>query len=132
VQIKQWSSSLLPSQREMKILEYLWSCKTASARDIHKVFGNLWQVRRQVVHSVLQIMLERGFVERHIEQSRAIYKPALSRADLEQAVIHHVAETFFHGSLYTLWCSLLRHPQFRLALEQAGTSANLNTVRPTN
>jgi BlaI family transcriptional regulator, penicillinase repressor len=132
VQVKRWSSFLLPSQREIAILEYLWLHGTASSRDIHEVFGHLWQIRRQVIHGMLQVMLEKGLLERHIEQSRMVYKPASNRADFEQVVIQQVAETFFRGSLYALWHSVIRHPQFQLVLERASASVTVNKVRPTN
>ena len=133
VVLKQGSySSVLPSQREMNILEYLWLHKAASSSELYQAFGHLWQLRPQVVHGMLQIMLERGFLERHVEQSRAVYKPALSRTELENSILGYVAETFFHGSLSALWSSLVRHPKLRLALEPTAKRLTLEPIRQPN
>ena len=120
MELKLATRSVLPTPREFAILEWLWSRKSANSSDLYEAFGRSWHVRRQVMNGILQIMLEKGFIEQQSVQSRIIYKPALNRLELEQVIIRQLADSLFHGSLYALWRSLIRHPQFQMALEDHG------------
>jgi predicted transcriptional regulator len=132
MELKLATRRILPTPRELAILEWLWCYKAGTSSDIYGAFGKTWQVGRQVVSGILQIMLEKGFIERHSVQSRGMYQPALSRSELEQVMMQQLADTLFHGSLYALWRSLIKHPQFRVALEKHSDTMALEVVHRPN
>jgi predicted transcriptional regulator len=102
----------LPTPRELALLGWLWEHGSASSRDLHVAFGKAWGVRRQVIRSTVQIMLEKGWLEGCYEGVQLRYRPALSRSDLEQVCIGQVANLLFQGSLPALLLAVSRHPQY--------------------
>jgi predicted transcriptional regulator len=106
------NSFTLPTEREFALLSWLWEHGPASSRDLHIAFGQVWGVRRQVIRSMVHIMLEKGLLEQQHKGPQVFYRPALSRSEFEQVCIGQIATLLFQGSLPALLLAVSRHPQF--------------------
>jgi predicted transcriptional regulator len=115
----------LPTPREFAVLGWLWEHGPASSRDLHLAFGKAWGVRRQVLRSMVHIMLEKGLLEGCYEGVQVFYRPALSRPEFEQVCISQVATLLFQGSLPALLLAVRGHPQVGSSPETPRKSARV-------
>lgn len=87
-----------PTEAELELLGILWERGPATVRELFEAVNT----RRMVVYTgvlkLLQIMTEKGLVERD-ERARAhVYRPAVSQADTEVRFLRELSERFFAGS----------------------------------
>jgi BlaI family transcriptional regulator, penicillinase repressor len=87
-----------PTDSELAILRILWERGPSTVRDVH---DELARTRQSVYTSTLklmQIMAEKGIVQRDESQRSHVYKPAVNRNDTERRLVRDILNRLFDGS----------------------------------
>src|ERR1700727_493954 len=110
-----------PTESELELLGILWERGPLTVRDLFEAVNAGRPVVYTGVLKLLQIMAEKGLVERDERERAHVYRAAVSQADTEQRFLRELSERFFAGSAAQL---ALR------ALEMEKTSdAELDAIR---
>jgi predicted transcriptional regulator len=87
-----------PTESELELLGILWERGPVTVRELFEAVN----VGRPVVYTgvlkLLQIMTEKGLVERDERERAHLYRAAVSQADTEQRFLRELSERFFAGS----------------------------------
>jgi len=97
-----------PSDFELAILRVLWRRGSATVRQIHE---DLLQERQQGYTTVLktmQIMLEKGLLERDEAGKSHVYRAALAEADAQSGMLKDLLAKVFGGSTRKLVMAVLK------------------------
>jgi predicted transcriptional regulator len=85
-----------PTEGELELLGILWEKGPATVRDLHQ------EIRRDIgytsVLKLLQIMTEKGLVEREEAGKAHIYRAAASQQDTQDQILRDMSERLFAGS----------------------------------
>lgn len=89
-----------PTDTELAILEILKDLKTGTVRQILKVHNQIYEVQAgyTTILKIIQIMTEKGLVEKDISQRPQVYKPRLSWKKTQQMLLTDLMEKAFSGS----------------------------------
>lgn len=88
----------LPTDAELEILRVLWARGPSTVRDVHTALGPARATGYTGVLKLLQIMLDKGLVNRDERARSHIYRAAVDRDDTEQRLISDFARRAFGGS----------------------------------
>jgi len=91
-----------PTDAELEILTVLWSIGPATVREVHDVISQRRTVQYSTVLKFMQIMDEKGLVQRDQSQRAHIYKPTRSREWTQQQLAGDLLERAFGGSAKAL------------------------------
>ena len=87
-----------PTEGELELLGILWERGSATVRELFEEVNT----RRDVVYTgvlkLLQIMTEKGLVERDERERAHVYRAAISQADTEVRFLRELSQRFFAGS----------------------------------
>jgi BlaI family penicillinase repressor len=87
-----------PTEGELELLGILWVRGPATVRELFEAVN----VKREVVYTgvlkLLQIMTEKGLVERDERERAHVYRAAISQADTEVRFLRELSQRFFAGS----------------------------------
>jgi BlaI family penicillinase repressor len=87
-----------PTESELELLGILWERGPVTVRELFEAVN----VGRPVVYTgvlkLLQIMTEKGLVERDERERAHLYRAAVSQADTERRFLRELSERFFAGS----------------------------------
>jgi len=87
-----------PTESELELLSILWERGSATVRELFEAVNT----RREVVYTgvlkLMQIMTEKGLVERDERERAHVYRPAISQADTEARLLRELSQRFFSGS----------------------------------
>ena len=87
-----------PTEGELELLGILWERGSATVREIFEAVNT----RREVVYTgvlkLLQIMTDKGLVERDERERAHVYRAAISQADTEARFLRELSDRFFAGS----------------------------------
>lgn len=87
-----------PTESELELLGALWERGPMTVRELFEAVN----VGRPVVYTgvlkLLQIMAEKGLVERDERERAHVYRAAVSQADTERRFLRELSERFFAGS----------------------------------
>jgi BlaI family penicillinase repressor len=87
-----------PTESELELLGILWERGPVTVRELFEAVN----VGRPVVYTgvlkLLQIMTEKGLVERDERERAHVYRAAVSQADTERRFLRELSERFFAGS----------------------------------
>lgn len=87
-----------PTDAELDILRVLWSQGPSTVRDVHGTLEKQRAIGYTTVLKLMQIMAEKGLVERD-ERARAhVYKAALAEEQTQRQLVRHLVERAFGGS----------------------------------
>ena len=98
-----------PSDRELQILNILWRVKEASVRDVLNSINKATdsEVGYTTVLKLMQIMHEKGMLNRRKEGKIHLYSPALSEEENTEKTLKKLIKTTFRGSRSRLVMQLL-------------------------
>jgi BlaI family penicillinase repressor len=110
-----------PTEGELELLAILWDRGQATVRELFDAVN----VRRPIVYTgvlkQLQIMTDKGLVERNESERAHVYRAAVAREETQQRFMREISDRFFAGSAAQL---ALR------ALEmEAASEEDLNEIR---
>lgn len=89
-----------PTDMELAILEVLKDLGSATVRQIYKYYNQVHsnQAGYTTVLKIVQIMTEKGLVEKDSAQRPQVYKPRLSWSKTQQLLLDDLMKKAFNGS----------------------------------
>ena len=91
-----------PTEGELGILQVLWEGGPRSVRDIQNVLNEIKPTGYTTVLKLLQIMTEKGLVERDESQRPQIYRARYSQQQTQKQLLRDLLHKAFGGSVKTL------------------------------
>lgn len=91
-----------PTVAELEILRVLWEGGPRSVREIQRVMNAVKPTGYTTVLKLLQIMTEKGLVNRDEKQRPQIYRARYPREHTQRQLLHDLAERAFGGSVKAL------------------------------
>jgi BlaI family penicillinase repressor len=87
-----------PTESELELLGILWERGPVTVRELFEAVNLGRPVVYTGVLKLLQIMTEKGLVERDERVRAHVYRAAVSQADTERRFLQELSERFFAGS----------------------------------
>jgi len=87
-----------PTEVELELLRALWDQGEATVRDLHEVVSQQRALGYTSVLKTLQIMTEKGLVERTEAGKAHIYRAAASQEETQNQLLRDLSERLFAGS----------------------------------
>jgi BlaI family penicillinase repressor len=87
-----------PTESELELLGILWDRGPVTVRELFEAVNLGRPVVYTGVLKLLQIMTEKGLVERDERVRAHVYRAAVSQADTERRFLQELSERFFAGS----------------------------------
>lgn len=91
------SSNIKPTEGEMEILQVLWQKGLATVREVHEAL-NKKDSGYTTTLKLMQIMHEKGMVERDTNQKTHIYKAIVNQDKTEKQLVTKMIDNVFNGS----------------------------------
>lgn len=91
-----------PTEGELAILRVLWEGGPRSVRDIRQVLSELRPTGYTTVLKLLQIMTEKGLVDRDEKVRPQIYRARYSREKTQKQLLQDLLQRAFGGSVRAL------------------------------
>ena len=92
------STTPRPTESELELLGILWERGPVTVRELFEAVNQGRPVVYTGVLKLLQIMTEKGLVERDERERAHLYRAAVSQADTERRFLRELSERFFAGS----------------------------------
>src|ERR1700685_1220166 len=96
-----------PTEAELEILTVLWSLGPSTVRDVHETIARRKPTQYTTVLKTLQIMAEKGLVERNENQRAHIYSSSRPREWTQQQLAGDLLQRAFGGSATSLMLGAL-------------------------
>ena len=87
-----------PTEGELELLGILWEKGPATVRDLHQEIGSRRGIGYTSVLKLLQIMTEKGLVEREESGKAHIYRAAASQQETQTQMLRDMSDRLFAGS----------------------------------
>lgn len=87
-----------PTDGELELLQILWERGQATVREIFEAVNAVRPVVYTGVLKQLQIMTEKGLVERDASERAHVYRAAVARDETQRRFVRELSERFFAGS----------------------------------
>src|SRR5580700_7774197 len=87
-----------PTESELELLGNLWERGPLTVRELFEAVNEGRPVVYTGVLKLLQIMADKGLVERDERERAHVYRAAVSQADTEVRFLRELSERFFSGS----------------------------------
>src|SRR5690554_2237642 len=91
-----------PTDRELEILQVLWPLGRSSVRDVHEAMLESEEVSFTTVQTMLQVMFDKGLVERELVRRTYWYWPAETQIETQTTLVNTLMERAFGGSAKAL------------------------------
>jgi predicted transcriptional regulator len=102
---------LKPTESELEILQILWDKGECTVRDVHEVLAATKDAGYTTTLKLMQIMLEKGLVERDATNRTHIYKALVSQGDAQKHYLDKMINNVFNGSAANLVMQALGNHQ---------------------
>jgi len=96
-----------PTDAELEILQVLWDVGPASVRDVNDKLNTRREIGYTTTLKVMQIMLEKGLVERNTDARSHIYEAASPKEETQRNLLGTFMENVFSGSAASLIMQVL-------------------------
>ena len=87
-----------PTDAELAILRVLWSRGPSTVRQVHEVISRERETGYTTVLKLMQIMTEKGLVERDESERTHVYQARLTQEQTQQQLVDNLLEKAFGGS----------------------------------
>lgn len=87
-----------PTNAELEILKILWSAGPQTVRDVHEEIRQRRPVRYTTVLKLLQIMAEKGLVDRDETARSHIYAAVVDETAVTRHLVRDLVDRAFEGS----------------------------------
>lgn len=91
-----------PTAAELEILDVLWECEQATVRDVHEILSTRKPTAYTTVLKMLQIMDEKGLVERDKNAKAHVYRAKQAQEQTQKNLVSDLLEKAFRGSALKL------------------------------
>jgi len=89
---------LKPTESELEVLQIMWDKEPCTVRDVHDVLETTKDVGYTSTLKLMQIMLDKGLVERDTTSRSHLYKSLISREQAQETALDKFIDTVFKGS----------------------------------
>jgi len=89
-----------PTGAELNILRTLWQIGPGTVRQVTDELNRTQKTGYTTVLKLLQIMVEKGLVERDDADRAHVYKSALTEDETQRQLVSHLLERAFRGSTH--------------------------------
>ena len=93
---------------ELRIMEVLWSLKSASVRDVATALREKEEVAYNTVQTMMGILETKGYLDHHKEGRAFVYTPIVDRKAARSSALKHFLGNFFDGSPQALVQNLIQ------------------------
>lgn len=90
--------NIKPTESELDILKILWANKKSTVREVHEILALNKDVGYTTTLKLMQIMHEKGIVERDDSSKVHIYTPAINQENIQQKFLGKMIDTLFCGN----------------------------------
>ncbi|HXC44503.1 MAG TPA: BlaI/MecI/CopY family transcriptional regulator [Candidatus Dormibacteraeota bacterium] len=87
-----------PTETELEILLVLWERGPSTVREVHFALRDKKHVRLTTILKLMQIMHDKGLVNRDESQRTHVYRAVRSRETTQRAFVRDLVERLFGGS----------------------------------
>ena len=91
-----------PTPAELEILDILWELKKATVREVFEEISKHKATTYTTVLKFMQIMQEKGLVERDVREKAHIYRPRQTQRQTQTKLVSTLLEKAFRGSALSL------------------------------
>lgn len=91
-----------PTDSELEILQILWQNGENNVRFVNEKLNEKRIVGYTTTLKLLQIMTEKGLVQRELDGKTHLYKAAIKENEIRQALLDKLLDTAFGGSAMKL------------------------------
>lgn len=96
-----------PSDAELEILQILWEVKEARVKEIFDKMNLHRDVGYTTVLKTMQIMHEKGVLDRRVDGKSHIYHSLVGKKDIQERFLDKILNKVYHGSTFNLVMSAL-------------------------
>lgn len=96
-----------PTTSELEILNVLWEKESATVREVFEVISATKPVAYTTILKLMQIMTEKGLVERNEEGKAHLYRASIAKTETQKGLVNDLLEKVFRGSAMQLVQHLL-------------------------
>jgi predicted transcriptional regulator len=101
-----------PTEAELEILQVLWQQGSCSVRDVNdQIKEQKPDVGYTTTLKLMQIMTEKGLVNRDTSRRQHIYVAAIPESAVQEGMVRTVINRLFHGSPKNLIMHALGHEE---------------------
>lgn len=100
-----------PTDAELAILQVLWQHGPSSVRFIHEQLSGEKEVGYTTTLKIMQIMAEKGLLQRNTDNRSHIYNPVLKKVDTQKQLLQDFVDSTFKGSAMELVMQALGNHQ---------------------
>lgn len=100
-----------PTEKELEILQIIWEKQPASVKDVHDALGGEDTNGYTTILKLMQIMHEKGILNRERNGKQHLYQAAASPENTRQQILDKMINTVFQGSAMQLVMSALGNKQ---------------------
>jgi len=98
-----------PTESELEILQVIWKKGQCTVRDVHEELAKNKDAGYTTTLKLMQIMHDKGLVERDTTAKTHLYKALISREQAQQTALNKIISTVFKGSTSDLVIQALGH-----------------------
>ena len=91
-----------PTDAELEILQIMWDLNEARVKEVHEVINQNKNVGYTTVLKIMQIMHEKGILDRKPGGKSHIYFPAVYREEIQGKFLDKLLNNVYNGSAYNL------------------------------
>jgi BlaI family penicillinase repressor len=87
-----------PTESELEILQILWEKESCTVRDVHEILEKNKDAGYTTTLKLMQIMHEKGLVDRDTTAKTHIYRPLVNQQKTQQHLVRKMIDNVFNGS----------------------------------
>ena len=91
-----------PTDAECNILSIIWDRGTATVREVYEELSQRQEVGYTTVLKFMQIMTEKGLLERDTSVRPQVFKPAREKSEVQRDMVGDLLDRAFGGSTESL------------------------------
>jgi predicted transcriptional regulator len=91
-----------PTESELEILQILWQEGPCPVRKVNEILNQAREVGYTTTLKIMQIMTEKGLVERDTSQRTHIYKALVKEKDTQKNLLRTFVDKTYRGSTMSL------------------------------
>jgi len=92
------SKSIKPTDSELEILNVLWEFVPSTVKFVNEKMNEKKETGYTTTLKLMQIMAEKGILERERESRSHVYSTAYKKSDTQNTLINKLAKSMFGGS----------------------------------
>jgi len=100
-----------PTDAELEVLQILWRNGACTVKTVNELFNEKKETGYTTTLKIMQIMYEKGLVQRNESERSHIYSAVIKETDIQKVLVNKLLETAFSGSAAKLVMQALGNSQ---------------------